>query len=426
MPLKGLTRDNYSHENPHLIYRVASYGKDEKKSFLNDVDDLYKWYYELAQKGDSEPTDAMKALVQELTKSAKNDRDKVTALFGWVKENIRYIAFEDGWNGFIPRKGVDIFEKRYGDCKDMSNLTHELLKEANVDAHLVWIGTRSVPYDYTELPTPYVDNHMISAVNLDGSWVFLDGTDAHLPFGYPTEMIQGKQALISKSATEYELVRVPIIPADKNQYNATYDINIEGDKVFGKSNISLTGYKKGNFEHYYGLAANKEKYLDRKFELGSDKVILENITLKNEFNQIKDSLLVTHDFTIPSYAKKVGSRLIFNPFFKRPYGDFVIDTVDQKFNVDLDHANEYNITMNVNIPTGYSLKKVPTTSSYQHHDFGFNISYKLSADQRMLHIYQNVKANILQIKTTDFNAWNTMVKQLKKTYKRSILLEKTN
>ncbi len=65
--------------------------------------------------------------------------------------------------GLIPHPASYVCEKRYGDCKDMANLIVSMLHMAGVNnAYHTWIGTRDLPFKYTEFPTPIVDNHMIA------------------------------------------------------------------------------------------------------------------------------------------------------------------------------------------------------------------------------------------------------------------------
>ena len=78
-----------------------------------------------------------------------------------TNENIKYIAFEYALGGFIPREANEVFQKKYGDCKDNSSILFKMLEIAGLQGNLTWIGTRKIPYTYEEVPTRAVDNHMI-------------------------------------------------------------------------------------------------------------------------------------------------------------------------------------------------------------------------------------------------------------------------
>lgn len=65
-----------------------------------------------------------------------NDVDKIKAIYYWVQDKIRYIAYEDGYSGYIPASAQEVLANKYGDCKGMANLLTELLKLAGYDARL--------------------------------------------------------------------------------------------------------------------------------------------------------------------------------------------------------------------------------------------------------------------------------------------------
>ena len=75
------------------------------------------------------------------------DEAKARRIYKWVQQNIKYVAFEDGMEGFIPRDASLVCSRRYGDCKDMASILTKMLQYSGVEACFVWIGTRSLPYE---------------------------------------------------------------------------------------------------------------------------------------------------------------------------------------------------------------------------------------------------------------------------------------
>ena len=166
-------------------------------------------------------------------------------IYDWVQQNINYIAFEDGYGGFIPRSSDLVFKRKFGDCKDMANLLKKMLEIAGFkEVYLTWIGTRDRPYTYEELHTPMVDNHMITVVKNENEIFYLDATNANAPFGYPSSFIQGKQALVGINDSMFELVNVPIIPKDQNLRSDSLYFQIKGDTLLGYNNRFLNGYQR--------------------------------------------------------------------------------------------------------------------------------------------------------------------------------------
>ena len=184
---------------PHIVPIINSYKvKKETKKVLGKVSDLYNWYYSLVENVNTEPADQdLIKIVNTITKDKKNDLEKVKEIYYWAQKNIKYIAFEYALGGFIPRESNEVFRKKYGDCKDNSSILYKMLEIAGVKGNLTWIGTRSIPYTYKEVPTPVVDNHMILSYENNGKTYYLDATGRYIKFGLPTSFIQGKEALVS-------------------------------------------------------------------------------------------------------------------------------------------------------------------------------------------------------------------------------------
>ena len=56
-------------------------------------------------------TTTIKTKAEEITKGITGDVEKVKALYQWMQDNIRYIAYEDGIAGFKPEKPRKYSEK---------------------------------------------------------------------------------------------------------------------------------------------------------------------------------------------------------------------------------------------------------------------------------------------------------------------------
>ncbi|RZK99397.1 MAG: hypothetical protein EOO89_31150, partial [Pedobacter sp.] len=116
----------------------------------------------------------LKSIVDSIITGVTTTKEKTKRIYNWVQDHVKYVAFEDGYGGFIPRDANLVCDRRFGDCKDMANLLVKMLNMAGVSAHHTWIGTRDIPYSYNQIPTTNVDNHMIAVFNDNGN-VYLGG-----------------------------------------------------------------------------------------------------------------------------------------------------------------------------------------------------------------------------------------------------------
>ena len=177
----------------HIVSYIAGYQMpdEEPVEMLSNPAHLYKYLYEYIRHINIKEDAALNKEVDEITSIATTKREKAARIYKWVQDNMHYVAFEDSLEGFIPRQAADIYKRKFGDCKDMSSILVAMCRRAGIPAYFTWIGTRSKPYTYEETPLPLVDNHMICAINVDSSWIFLDGTHSLIPFGRVPSGLQG-------------------------------------------------------------------------------------------------------------------------------------------------------------------------------------------------------------------------------------------
>ena len=142
----------------------------------------------------------------------------------------------------------------------MANIIVSMASYANVkDVNLCWIGTREIPYSYSELATPAVDNHMIAAYKKGDEYIFLDATDRETRYGLPTSFIQGKEALIN-NGTEFKIVKVPVVEAKKNQVDDLVKVQIKEGKLIGNGRMVFNGFNRSMTLMQIGDASGKTRF----------------------------------------------------------------------------------------------------------------------------------------------------------------------
>jgi hypothetical protein len=408
---------------PHIIYYIKSYEKDGKKEeVLGTPEKLYQWYYSLIKDINKTDQTALKNKTLELVKDKKTDFEKAKAIYQWAQQNMHYVAFEDGMGGFVPREASDIFQKLYGDCKDMTNLLNQMLRYAQLDSNLTWIGTRSKPYKYEEVPTPQVDNHMITNVVIDGKSYFLDATDKFCPFTFPSAMIQGKEALIGKSDKEFRLEMVPEVETSKNKTSILMKLNLENNHIIGDVTTTVSGLKKSYLLN--SLSANNQK----------ENEIWKNIlTENNQKIQLEIQELQKNDYQeLPSKAvfklkledgvKDVNGKLLLKPLLLFPLKESLIDIEKRKLSIENDLAYVYEIQYEYDLPLGYKVEYLPENAKTENVLGSFDIQYKVL--NNTISVIQKVESKKLLLETKDFALWNSFIKALTKQYNQSIILSK--
>jgi hypothetical protein len=408
---------------PHIIYYIKSYEKDGKKEeVLGTPEKLYQWYYSLVKDINKTDQTALKNKTLELIKDKKTDFEKAKAIYQWVQQNMHYVAFEDGMGGFVPREASDVFQKLYGDCKDMANLLNQMLRYAQLDSNLTWIGTRSKPYKYEEVPTPQVDNHMITNVVIDGKSYFLDATDKFCPFTFPSSMIQGKEALIGKSDKEFRLEMVPEVETSKNKTTILMKLNLENNHIVGDVTTTISGLNKSYLLN--SLSANNQKENEiwkNTLTANNQKIQLEIQELQKNDYQDENSK-ANFKLKLEDGVKDVNGKLLLKPILLFPLKESLIDIEKRKLSIEKDLAYVYEIQYEYQLPLGYKVEFLPENAKTENVLGSFDIQYKVQ--NNTITVNQKIESKKLLLETKDFALWNSFIKALTKQYNQSVILSK--
>ncbi len=410
-----------AYQFPHLVLVVKSFiydGKTEKG--FADVGDLYNWYQHLYKKAVNKP-DELKAKVTELTKGNTTDIDKVKSIFYWVQDNIRYIAFEDGLAGFIPATAQDVFKSKYGDCKGMANLITEMLKLAGLDAHMTWIGTRHIPYDYS-LPSLAVDNHCISTVLIAGKEYFLDGTEKYIPFGDYAWRIQGKEVLIGKG-DKYDIKKVPLMDIEKSKLLTQTSFQLKDNVLKGHVKTTLTGEQRTRFHQYYHdlPSDDKKKVIQRFLEFGNKNLAVTNVKTSDLSNR-EIPVVVEGDIDLSNYIITEDKEIYVGiDFFPEDLRGIIPDK-DRQQDYALSSAYVSQDETELVLPAGYKVVSLPGSIDEKTADYTVNASYS-NKDNKIL-FKKTLSFPNGRIRKADFENWKKFTNKLKDFNSNLILIKK--
>ena len=406
---------------PHINVYIKDYMVNNNKvEVLDDVKKLYAYYKGFTKNLNQTEDPALKAISLQITKNLTHDDDKVKAIFYWVKDNIKYIAFENGYEGFIPREASLIHERKFGDCKDMASIITAMAKYANVkNVFISWIGTREIPYSYDELPTPAVDNHMVALYKKGEEYIFLDATDKETLYGIPTAFIQGKEALYGEGDS-YKIIPVPIVPAERNEILEQVKLKIEKDKLVGLGKIEFNGYNRSRILLRIGDATNKTRFeMIKSLVLkGNNKFNLKDYTEENIKDRDKP-YQINYNFDLGNYIVKVDKEMYVNLFLDKPLEKVIIEK-DRSTKFEFEHLNYINTQYELDIPLNYMVKYLPKNFSLDNDYIKADIVYEVKNDTIFLNL--SLKQKKLLLDKPDFELWNKMIKDLKNNYADTLIL----
>ena len=413
---------SFSYFSPHLIFYIKNYKTSSgTQNVVGSVDNLYHFYAETIKNINKEDQTQVKDKTIELTNELIDDSAKAKAIFNYVQSKINYVAFEDGMGGFIPREAASVLQKKYGDCKDMANLLNEMLHYAGIESNIAWIGTRHNNYTYENVPSPIVDNHMITVAKINNQDIFLDATGHYTAFPNVTPFIQGKEALVKIDDENYRIIKVPVITSDKNKTTGKLKIKLDQNALTGEADFKLNGFVKTHFVSIYKSAPDKDKMLKEYLSHFIQNIKTSNIDIKNDDVSL-NSLQILYQFELDKWIKKTDNQLLFKPILFFPYLDARINIEKRKIPVENDFKKSYDFEYDFAIPEGYTIDYLPESFNFSNDFFTADITYK--KDNNTIIINQKMEMNTLLIEKNNFETWNTAIKNITKQYNQNIILVK--
>jgi transglutaminase-like putative cysteine protease len=408
------------YDYPHIVVVTKDFAaKTGKTNVIASVNDLYKWYAGLVKDVNND-TGPLKAEVTRLTSGAKTPEDKIRAIYYWVQDNIKYIAFEDGLAGFKPEAAQNVYNNRYGDCKGMANLTKHMLKLAGFDARLTWIGTNRIPYGY-DLPSLSVDNHMICTVTLGDKQYVLDTTEKYIALGMHGERIQGKQMLI-ENGDNFLIKTVPIGDAGQNTMLQSENLAVEGDHLKGQGALTINGESKKDILYMSTNIRQEDQhklfdYLVVPHYTNADLVKVTNTPPIDR----EKAMEIKYTYDLTNKVTRFDDDIYVDVDWNKAFGNLKIDDErisDYYFNRKINTS----VSKKLRLPDGYTVSHLPKGLNKSHADFSFVAGFE-QRDAELVYTSQIIIKHG-RIKKADFKEWNAAVKELNDFYDDQVVLSK--
>jgi transglutaminase-like putative cysteine protease len=410
---------------PHIIVNIAGYThKGKYVPVLGTQQDLYRFLYGKVREVSRNPSPMAARLADSLTAGIQDTNSRVARIYSWVQENIRYVAIEDGDQGFVPHQADLVLDHRYGDCKGISNLLITMLRSIGLNASFTWVGTREIPYSYTAFPGINNANHMIVTWWKDENTpVLLDGTGRNLVIGEIPSSIQGKQCLIGKDSLNFLIYNIPVSSPDQNTTIDTIRASYENNMLQGWGTVTYTGDTKraprGRFED-----AGKDGYrliMARVLPMASNKFTYLDVKVSHIMN-MEDPFRVSFSFSLPDYTTTNNGSLYVNMNFERFLNDLILKP-ERKIPVEFRTPFTYRMVSILETGKQFTVSQLPAPDSCIFPGFRYSQRYELQEDAVIL--TTEIIINSCYVQGEELTMLREMMSKLDKAYARSIVLKTT-
>jgi hypothetical protein len=344
---------------PHLMIGLSDVEMGGYKGSMNTWND-YAQFYGSLQKGRDILPEETKQKVHALTDGLTDPRAKVAVLYSYLQQNSHYVGIQLGIGGWQTYDAAYVANKKYGDCKALSNFMVALLKEAGIKGNAVVIrgGEERVDFvtDFTHDPF----NHIICCVPLEKDTIWLECTDQFLPPGYLSDFTSNRYGLLIDE-NGGKLVHTPayLLPDNVRIRKISAVLDVDG-------NLSLdskTLYKAACQDRiesmiHHNSREEQLKILKTQYRLPTYDVL--SFEYREDNSRRLPAINESIQIAVKDYAQVSGKRIFINPNILSRSGTKLTEDKNRRLDVELKEEFHYIDTVQISIPPGYEMESKST------------------------------------------------------------------
>jgi hypothetical protein len=206
---------------------------------------------------ETEPTRAIRRVVDSITLSTDGPAEKIARIYGYVQKEIRNVGLKDdhaegeGETGLKKSDSAeDTIRRRYGTPREINRLFISMLRAAGFDARVAELTTRDENFFHRSFPDSFQLNSEVTAViGRNGSIQFYDPGTQYCPLGMLSWEKEGTTALVC-GKRDSRFVETPVTDAAHSSEHRNVTINLFNDghveaqvelKTAGQRAVELRG-----------------------------------------------------------------------------------------------------------------------------------------------------------------------------------------
>jgi transglutaminase-like putative cysteine protease len=406
---------------PQVLLGPTRFQLDEYDGDMSSWKNFGEWYSRVYLKT-SELKEDRKNFYISLVKDAKSDWQKAEILYNYLQSNMRYVSIQLGIGGLRPFPASFVDDKKYGDCKALSNYLKSALDAVGVKSNVVIIEGSTKPRAVLEdFPIHYF-NHVILCIPQPRDSIWLECTSTTLPFAELGPWTENRKAMMVTDQGGV-LVNTPVSNYQKNTQtiHTVIEVNADGGAVVNTS-YNVIGEERNNLLMGFHDMKDDEKR----------KSFLTDMTWKNpDALKITSADKTSNPYWIKAameydkvYSFNAGSKLFFEP---RLYPIF-----DEAIPENSKRMRDYHFTCPYQVfdttvykfPAGFTLENLPKNKSVAKPFAQYTCTYTWDADSRTLTSVAMLQLKERVIKAADYPALYDFNKQVMADVNEKVVMKR--
>ncbi len=212
---------------PHIALSVDQFSHYGYKGDFSSWKNFGVWINNLYTGLDELPADRQQFFVN-LVKDVPEQREKIRKIYTYMQQNFRYVSIQLGIGGYRPFSATFTDQKKYGDCKALSNYMKAALKTVGIQSHVAIINAEfnQEPVD-PDFPSNNF-NHVILCVPGQKDSIWLECTSNTAEFGVLGNFTENRNALLI-TENGGVLVPTPKSHASSNVFTTRTTVSLSDD-----------------------------------------------------------------------------------------------------------------------------------------------------------------------------------------------------
>ncbi len=421
IPASKAERDSYASYNlPTIELTADAFEYDGYRGSFKTWQSFGAWNYQLYEEPKPFNNDDIQT-IHSLVANDKSDREKIKILYTYLQHNMRYVSIQLGIGGFKPFAVKYVNDKKYGDCKALTNYMRYVLKVAGINSYpaLINAGYNKKPADADYPSDPF--NHVILCVPQKNDSVWLECTSNNNEYGFLGSFTENKNALLLTEKGGV-LVSTPKSKYINNVLSTKTIITLDDE---GGSQVKSDLFCTGDFWNlYYQVMKQSDiqrknifiNYLHYKMPEQFDVISKPDVANRKQLN-----LALSYD---QLYDFKTGSKLFFKPRLNSISNEDIQPVLSRKFDYIFEFPYEKTDTTIYLLPPGITIDKLPVKKEMQNEYASYRNEYIKNESGNAITVIANLVLKKCLVPPADYLEVATFFQQVNRSETEKFVLKK--
>jgi len=392
--LPSISREVYSPSfetfTPKVMFALQTFELEGEKGEVSNWQEFGLWQHENLLKGLDELPESTISEIKLLTQNFETTIEKDKAIYEYVQNNTRYISVQIGLGGWKPISAEEVDDKKYGDCKGLTNYTKALLNLVDIESNYCVVYSGPEIQDISEDFASLQGDHVILNIPQENEEdIWLECTSQDIPFNFLGTFTDDRKVLAVKPSGG-EILRTPAYSEKENYQKTTAEINIIEKAITADVKIKTRGKQ---YYNRYSLGGENEKDVNSHYLSYWDN-LKEMTLISHEFSNNKEDVTFFEKVKLKAdnYVKIYGNDLILDV---NPFNKFQVNLPNYKvrqtpFNVSRGFVDEDEFTFNLeNLTIDTELKDISLDSEFGLYQLSFELKDNTLIVKRYFRLNKN-------------------------------------